>query len=214
VVKVISVHAGCGVEFDRSLNVKARIHTASGTPSRTGAGAGWQAEVLAELSQGVIILDGSGGVVAANAAAENLLHGPVRGRLPGWLLTHPEFIRCQAGGGESKVTSREPARELHLRLVPLAAAPPYQLLELSDISEEAALRRELQDTHHVNEDLRAAQEEMLCAYEMIEISQEHARATQEEQERLSAILHQSNQELREAYQKLSRELAPRPGEKV
>jgi hypothetical protein len=194
--------------------VKARIHTATGTPSRSGSGAAWQAEALAALSQGVIILDGSGGVVAANAAAESLLQGPLHSRLPGWLLTHPEFIRCQDRGGELKVTTREPARVLHVRLVPLAAAPPYQLLELRDISQETALRRELLDTNHVNEDLRAAQEEMLCAYEMIEINQENAQATQEEQERLSAILQQSNQELREAYQKLSRERSPAPGEKA
>jgi len=194
--------------------VKVRIHTASGTQSRTEPGAAWQAEALAALSQGVIVLDGSGGVVGANAAAESLLNGPLRSRLPGWLLTHPEFIRCQAQGGELKIITREPARELHVRLVPLAAAPPYQLLELCDISHEAALRRELLDSNHTNEDLRAVQEEMLCAYEMIEIYQEVAQATQEEHERLSAILQQSNEELREAYQKLSRERTPAPGEKA
>jgi hypothetical protein len=175
------------------------------------------AAILAALSGPVLLLDAEARWRAASPAAERLLQlhpepeGP--GRLPAWIGRSPELLACLRArhAAELWLTAAPEPRRWRLQLTPLALPAGFTLLEFFDQSREAALRGQVLSMHHAQDDLQAAHEELLCAYEILEANQERdhlARAIQEEE---NQNLQKSNLKLRRALGR-ARPSARRPRE--
>lgn len=163
----------------------------------------WAEAVLAALSTPVVLVDADGGIVAANPEAERQLQFPLaadrpRRMLPEWLRRQDELARTLREGQAAELVFDDAAgqRRLRLRVTPLAGGERLRLIEWQDVSGEAVMRRQLRDLERAGEDLQAAHEELLCAYEMIEVDQDRAQAAGEAQASENADLQVSNLELR------------------
>lgn len=158
--------------------------------------------ILTALSAPVLLLDAEACLQAASQGAERLLELPPApdgpGRLPDWLLQSPELLAGLREHRPAELRLTTGSRQWRLTLTPLAAPAGMALLEIFDQSREAALRGQVLSMGHAQHDLRAAHEELLCAYEIIEANQEREHMAREIQEQENQRLLQSNLKLRRA----------------
>jgi hypothetical protein len=163
------------------------------------------ASLLVALSGAVLLVDGQARLLAASPAAQRLLElqpGPEEGagRLPDGMRRSSELLSClrERRPAELRLTTRPRSSPWRLKLTPLEVPAGMTLLEIFDLSDEAALRGQVLSMHHAHDDLQAAHEELLCAYEIIEANQRRDHITQGIQEHENQRLLQSNLELRRA----------------
>lgn len=205
-LRVGSVGGTIGPETGRS--VKSRRQTASQSafsPHCTGEGdkaslAPEAAAILAALSGPVLLLDAQARWRAASPAAARLLELPPErkpsGQLPDWMHRSPELLAGLRERRPAELCLTTGRRQWRLKLTPLGVPAGITLLEIFDLSWEAALRGQVLSMYQAHDDLQAAHQELLCAYEVIEADRERERTARDAQARENQRLLQANLKLR------------------